>query len=182
MYYIYHIEGVKIGCTKNPKRRFQSPLYKNAKIIETHIDLDTADKRERELQIQYGYPIDKSTYKETLDFISRAYTKTKRPVAKEKHIETEEERIKRMKNWHEDMKRKGVGFYDKENSIKAGLVSKEKFSIPIIAYEYNTMKFIGEYTSAKAASRELGISNIGNIRNVLKGRGKSTMGYTFQYK
>jgi hypothetical protein len=182
MYYIYHIEGVKIGCTKNPKRRFETPLYKKAVIIETHSDLDTADRRERELQIQYGYPTDKSTYKETLEFIGRAYTKTKRPVAKPKHIETEEERRERMIRMHEDLKQRGIGVYNKENSMKAGLVSKERYSIPILGWKMDTLEFIGEFTSAKAAGRELGIKNVGNIRNVLKGRGKSINGYTFQYK
>jgi hypothetical protein len=182
MYYIYHIEGVKIGCTKNPKRRFETALYKSAKIIEQYDDLDTADRRERELQIQYGYPIDKSTYKETLEFIGKAYSRTKRPVAVEKIVETEEERVDRMRRFHEDMKERKVGFYDSSVSMKAGLVTKDKFSIPIIAYEYPSMKLIGEYTSAKAAGKYLDITNIGNIRNVLKGRGKSISGYTFKYK
>jgi hypothetical protein len=44
------------------------------------------------------------------------------------------------------------------------------------------MKYVNEFTSAKAAGKELGITNIGNIRNILKGRGKSLYGYTFKYK
>jgi hypothetical protein len=181
-YYIYHIEGVKIGCTSNPKRRFESKGYKNAVIIEEYNDIDVASKREIELQEYYGYSKDKSTYKETIEFIKKAYTKTKRPIAKEKHIETIEERTIRLYNWHKLMKEKGVGFYNKENSMKAGLVSKDKFSIPVIVYEYPSMKYVNEFTSAKAAGKELGITNIGNIRNILKGRGKSLYGYTFKYK
>ena len=66
MYYIYHIIGEKIGCTKNPNNRIKQQTSNNYEILETHTDIDIASKREIELQKQYGYPTDKSTYKQSI--------------------------------------------------------------------------------------------------------------------
>ena len=55
MYTIYHIEGVKIGCSKNPKRRVKGQGYSAFQVLEVHEDIDVASKREIELQIEYGY-------------------------------------------------------------------------------------------------------------------------------
>ena len=63
MYSIYHIPNVKIGCTKNPKRRLQQQGYSSFKILETHDCIDSASVRERQLQKEYGYRVDISSYK-----------------------------------------------------------------------------------------------------------------------
>lgn len=56
MYTIYHIPGVKIGCTKRtPKDRVRMQKYTNFEILEEHHDEFIAGNRELELQIQYGY-------------------------------------------------------------------------------------------------------------------------------
>ena len=55
LYYIYHVEGVKIGCTVNPKRRVKDQGYSAFQVLEVHDDIKIASKREIELQIQYGY-------------------------------------------------------------------------------------------------------------------------------
>jgi hypothetical protein len=59
MYSIYHIPGVKIGCTKrNPKERVRMQKYSNFEILEEHSDELIAGIRELELQRQYGYTVD----------------------------------------------------------------------------------------------------------------------------
>jgi len=55
MYYIYHIEGVKIGCSTNPKERVRRQGYLNYSILESYNDINIAAKREIELQKIYGY-------------------------------------------------------------------------------------------------------------------------------
>ena len=40
MYHIYHIPGIKIGCSKNPKIRVSSQGYNNFDILKT-IDFET---------------------------------------------------------------------------------------------------------------------------------------------
>jgi len=65
-YYIYHIKGKKIGCTKNPSSRIKQQNAIEWEILETHTDIDVASQREIELQKQYGYPTDRSTYKQSM--------------------------------------------------------------------------------------------------------------------
>jgi len=63
MYYIYHIIGKKIGCSKNPNRRVNQQGYTEFEILEQHEDIHIASKRELELQEQYGYKKDTIDYK-----------------------------------------------------------------------------------------------------------------------
>jgi hypothetical protein len=65
-YYIYHIPGIKIGCSKTPKQRVKGQGYSNFEILEEHIDIYIASNREIELQKQYGYPVDKTSYWQTV--------------------------------------------------------------------------------------------------------------------
>jgi hypothetical protein len=65
MYYIYHIPGVKIGCSMYPKRRVKVQGYTQFEILEEHIDENIAANREIELQKQYGYQKDLVMYNQT---------------------------------------------------------------------------------------------------------------------
>lgn len=55
MYTIYHIEGVKIGCSNNPNHRVKEQGYSVFQVLEVHEDIEVASNREIELQIEYGY-------------------------------------------------------------------------------------------------------------------------------
>lgn len=66
MYYIYHIPNVKIGCTHNLQNRLRQQTKGEWEILETHTDIDIASQRELQLQKEYGYEVDKSTYKESV--------------------------------------------------------------------------------------------------------------------
>lgn len=72
MFYIYHIPHKnKIGCTDNIQRR--SKRHKeNLIILETHFDIELASIRERELQKEYGYNMDKIAYSLTYSYASKA--------------------------------------------------------------------------------------------------------------
>ena len=50
MYYIYHIPGVKIGCTNDLDKRMSDQGFTNWEILETHEDGWVAGDREIELQ------------------------------------------------------------------------------------------------------------------------------------
>jgi predicted RNA-binding Zn-ribbon protein involved in translation (DUF1610 family) len=67
MYYIYHIPGVKIGCSINPKQRVKRKGYTEYEILEQWDNIDKASEREIELQKQYGYQIDNILYKRTIN-------------------------------------------------------------------------------------------------------------------
>jgi len=66
MYFIYHIFGKKIGVTRNLNKRvtvaqgYQPSEYE---ILETSNDIDYVSARELELQLLYGYKIDRQSYK-----------------------------------------------------------------------------------------------------------------------
>jgi hypothetical protein len=83
MYHIYHIPGIKIGCSTQPKQRVKAQGYSTFQILETHSDIYEASKREIELQKQYGFKPDcKSPY-----YVSknnrRVWTQTDRDKSKE---------------------------------------------------------------------------------------------------
>ena len=61
-YYIYHVPGVKIGCTKELAKRMRDQGFTDWEILEEHTDGWLAGDREIELQKEYGYPVDKSHY------------------------------------------------------------------------------------------------------------------------
>ena len=61
-YYIYHVPGVKIGCTKELAKRMRDQGFTDWEILEEHTDGWLAGDREIELQKQYGYRVDKVHY------------------------------------------------------------------------------------------------------------------------
>ncbi len=64
--------------------------------------------------------------------------------------------------------------------IKNKLYNKTgKFKRAVLAYEYNTNKFIGEYESTREAQRKL---NVSNLNKVLNKTYKQVGGYYFKYK
>ena len=68
MYYIYHIDGVKVGCTKNPAKRIKSEQgYSKYEILDKTKDIDVASRLEFFWQDKLGYKRDKRSYKETIN-------------------------------------------------------------------------------------------------------------------
>jgi hypothetical protein len=65
MYSIYHIPGIKIGCSKRVEQRVMEQGYSKYDLLEVHSDIDTASLREKELQKEYGYRIDNVEYNKT---------------------------------------------------------------------------------------------------------------------
>jgi len=61
-YYIYHITGIKIGCTSDLQKRMADQGFTSWNILEEHTDIYLASDREIELQKEYGLPVDKSPY------------------------------------------------------------------------------------------------------------------------
>ena len=68
MYYIYHIEGIKVGCTNNPVKRIKIQQgYSDYKILAKTKNIDEACRLEFEWQDKLGYKRDIRTYKETIN-------------------------------------------------------------------------------------------------------------------
>jgi hypothetical protein len=75
-YYIYHIEGVKIGVSTNPQKRVQDQGYMDFEILEEHTDIYVVSDREQELQKQYGYKVDLSPYHNSYNQRMQCLSKT----------------------------------------------------------------------------------------------------------
>ena len=67
MHYIYHIPGVKIGTSQNPKKRVKQQDHSEFEILECHTDIYKASEREIELQKEYGYIVDCTPYWQTIE-------------------------------------------------------------------------------------------------------------------
>ena len=118
MYYIYHIEGVKIGCTKNPKNRISQQTKGEYEILEIYDDKFIASKRELELQKQYGYEVD------TCDYVKSTYKFN--PLAP-----SIAGKVSATKSWNENRER------EIEKSYKGGKANAEKNGKPVIMCDMN---------------------------------------------
>jgi hypothetical protein len=61
-YFIYHIEGIKIGVTDNPTRRAKQYKMESLEIIETETSAKRAGEKEIAYQKYFGYPVDRKAY------------------------------------------------------------------------------------------------------------------------
>jgi ribosomal protein L11 len=135
MYYIYHIPGIKIGCSKNPQKRTRQQRAIKYEILETHADIHIASEREIQLQKQYGYKVDITTY----------YNSTKAFK-----IETVRKAgtASATKKWKENRDR------ELEKCSKAGKVNGEKTSkiIQQCDLDWNILK---TFSSTKEAAKSI---------------------------
>ena len=155
-YTIYHIPGKKIGCTDDVKRRMRAQKCKDYEIIEVHTDEDVASDREIELQKQYGYRVDRVKYNE-VDRVESGKKAGK--------IAVESGQLNSIRT--------------KENQWKGINKMIETCSICISVYSKATNEYIGTYTSQNECARQLNLF-VQNISKCLKGKLKSTGGYTFR--
>lgn len=67
MYTIYHIPGIKVGCTEqDPAYRVKKQGYTEFEILEVHEDILVATQREIELQLQLFGVRDNKPYTSTI--------------------------------------------------------------------------------------------------------------------
>jgi len=168
MYYIYHIPGVKIGCTLNPKRRVTQQGYSEFEILEEHVDMQTASERERQLQRKYGYEVDTQ---------SKIYSSQFSDMGKKgggKHS-------KKQLNWRKIRGKQLSNEFGHLfaaagtlNFIEAAIRRSKK----VIGININT-KESKIYKSITEAARDIN-TNRGYIRNVINGKSKQIKGYKFE--
>lgn len=74
MYYVYYIKGIKVGCTKDLKKRVEEEQgYKDYSILFESKDIKKASNAERYYQELLKYKVDTNTYEE---LINNSKTKT----------------------------------------------------------------------------------------------------------
>lgn len=156
MYYIYHITGIKIGCSKNPKLRVKSQGYTEYTILETHIDIQVASERERLLQKEYGYKVDKPLYKTSVN---------NRRKWKKSDGEKGRETMKENGYFNE--------WYKKGNASRIKSVGK---------YNKDTKELICVYNSISDAARDIDRpNNTSTISQCCKNKKPSYMGFIWKY-
>ena len=97
-YYIYHIPGVKIGCTNNLHRRLKTEQkVNNFIVLETHTDIYIASDREIELQKQYGLPIDTIPYYVSIERLLKGKDKGNSKEARAKAV-SNTDYVQKVKN------------------------------------------------------------------------------------
>ena len=159
MYYIYHIPGVKIGCTKNISNRVSQQTKGYFEILETHTDIDVASQREIELQKEYGYKVDKATYKESIKkFKQSTVIKAGKASA--------------IKSWQTNRER------ELEKCKKGGAVSREKHSKKTIMCDMNG-NHIKEFLNRKDAARYIN-GNAAPLTAVIDKENLSYKGYKWK--
>lgn len=164
MYYIYHIEGIKIGCSTNPKKRVKKQGYTEYTILEEYDNIITASIREKELQKEYGYKVDSSDYYKQMKMVKAATKPSirKKAIRNTNHKERAQKCIQTCNKLNWEWNKQG------------------KKNIPVLQYD-KVGNFIKEYPSLKSASEAIGVST-GFMTSVCKGKRKTAKGYTFKYK
>lgn len=154
VYTIYHIPGVKVGCTDNLEERMLRQKCKQWEIIEEHTCIFCASDREIELQKAWGYTVDRIPYWRTSMMDKSAAGKIGGKKGGKRNVES-------------------------GHISRLGKASAEWSSIPVVA----TDKCTGtetSYPSACEAARQLNCAQ-SNINACLKGRQKSAYGHYWRY-
>lgn len=189
MYYIYHIPGVKIGCTNNVERRVEQQGFTDYQILEEHIDIFKASNREIALQKKYGYTIDRIPYFKSVEQwgAKAGSIGGKKAVATQRKnnigLHTKD-RAKR-KEWAQIGANKLFEKYGSEHYKKMRQNSncieraREVCNKEIIRVdEYGNTK---TYNSITEASKDMNTS-ITAISNCLRGKVKTSCGYKWYYQ
>ena len=74
-YFIYHIPGIKIGCTSDLQTRMRVQSFTEWEILEEHTDIYEASDREIQLQKDYGLPVDKMPYYQKISHLTNTGNK-----------------------------------------------------------------------------------------------------------
>lgn len=165
VYTIYEVVGHKVGCTERIEERKKEMMDKyrvsedQIKILEQHTDIYLASDRERELQADKGYKLDKQPY--------WYVTKVKLPKTK-----TESAKKKRVDS---------MGSFRDKQIHRAKLIDVYKVKLKRIGSStqivekkyYKTIKGVIE------TARQLGFKHCIGVSRVLNNTAKSYKGYTF---
>ena len=174
MYTIYHIPGIKVGCSIQPDRRVKSQGYNSYEVLEVCSTKEEASEREIYWQVKLGYGRDCHVpYSTTLKLVAIAAT----PEVRAKVRATQ----KVSEVWKESNKARSQKLNTPESVAKRVAKTREKIK-PVLQYERNKQGvFLKEWPSASAAELELGISKF-DIQACCRGNQKMAKGFIWKYK
>ena len=176
-YRIYHIKGVKIGCTNNINRRIKEQGFTDYEVLEIHTDKDVAGQREFELQKQYGYKVDSIRYSESVRRINKASeiaAATKHEWLPNVDWKAREEKIDQKVKWK---KVKSSPAYINMDRSSIGLKAQAKLKKMILQYDLDG-NFIKEWNCG-ARNMPDEYKNAGGCAKTNTG---TLYGYQWRYK
>jgi hypothetical protein len=188
-HFIYHIFGKKVGVTQNVVRRMKEQNIKEGEyeVLEEYTNAKTASVRERELQIEKGYKVDKTPYWKTLKAAKKAQT----PQAIAKRVANTDWKAKVANTDYKaivakiDYKARTTNIDYSKIDYKARAANTD-YKAKAIKCEKSVLQFdkqgnfIKQWDSIKKASVVVNGFD-GSIGNCLKGRVKSAGGYVWKY-
>ena len=127
-YYIYHIPGIKIGCTSDLNKRMADQGFTDWNILEEHTDIHVASDREIELQKEYGYKVDSIPYWKSVKNRFKATKESARKAADSRVINGTSGGWKHSEETLEKMKGRNLGRKNTEETLekmRGRIVSEE---------------------------------------------------------
>jgi hypothetical protein len=184
MYYIYHIKGVKIGCSTQVNKRIKEQGFSDCEILEEHLDIYVASDREIELQKKYGYKVDTTPYWQSSQRLRKNATFKSASKGGKKGGATSKRlgHIQKAQKIGCSIGGSITGSKSKEDGrlYKMTLRMIEVTSKPVIATNIKTNEQF-TFNSQNEAARQLKVSG-GNLSKVLNGIGKTLGGYKWDYQ
>ena len=177
-YYIYHIKGVKIGCSVNPKLRVNKQGYTEFEILEEHTDIDIASNREIELQKEYGYTLDCTTYTQSVE------------CGKVGRLNNTNWKLQGKRNvdngWIKEFQQRSViartgtkhSAEAKEKMRLKAIGRKNKPTVGVLVYDKED-NLVNKFDSITDAAKTLNLGG-GNISSAISGKLKTYGGYKFR--
>jgi len=186
MYYIYEIKGVKVGCTNDMQRRqYQQRDKGKMVLLETHTNKVEASKRERELQLEKGYPYDGNSYLTQLKLVNIAHhPQVRKRAAKTLSKTTKGKPKDNSMMMTKEARAKAFANTDYMNSTRGlrVITDAKKKSVVIINPEGKRSIVNGVNETARQLSVILGKKIYqGSITQCLRGIQKTVKGYRFEY-
>ena len=174
IYSIYHIPGIKIGCSYRVADRVKEQGYTEYDVLETHTDIDIASIREKVLQKEYGLEekFIKTDYKQQIEFGKAGQLATKGKPNKGAQFQ-----VNNKIGMFGYSKEERLAINTKANIIRAR-ISGEKRKRSVEVYDYKTGLYITTFNSIQEAADKY---NANNIHSVLNGSRNHSKGYTFKY-
>lgn len=190
MYTIYHIPGIKVGCSIQPDKRVKAQGYDSYEVLEIVSTIEEASEREIHWQVKLGYGRDCNTpythfaktwsgpirekaiksYKER-GHLEKILAIWRTPEIKKKAKERQKEKCS-VEDWNKKL----------NNPItKAKSRATRNAKRPgILQYDIEG-NFIKEWPGCIEVQRELGFKNC-QISACCNGRIKSSYGFIWKYK
>lgn len=164
MYTIYHIPGIKVGCSKRVEARVKEQGYDSYEVLEVCDTVMRATERERYWQEKLNYKKDLCNYATTL------ISSSQHAIAKFKQT------IKTSEIWKESQQKNINRFTSPETRSLLDEARKK----PILQYDKQG-NFIKEWPGLINAANALNTTSC-LINAALRGRTKTSRGFIWKYK